>query len=217
MTVTYSKLTQLAGALTLLASCTTQPWPAAEKLSSEPGRPAWNMAVAQKAAETAASQQQNTAALAAWMRTAQEAALLIEDKTTCGDGTISRIKVTRIYQHALGQVLALLQRETRPGGTRQITGDQGRWQLDAPPLISFSPLPALREYSTLRIGLPLAATTSSRATAPGVSTAILYFDRPSTSSTKGRATLRLLPAMGQAAARLHPAGPEIPLREPARP
>lgn len=207
----------MGGVLMLLASCVTQPWPGAEKLNSEPGRPAWNIAVAQKAAETAASKQQSDAALAAWMRTAQEAALLIEDKITCGDGTISRIKVTRVYQHALGQVLALLQRETRPGGTRQITGDQGRWQLDVPALITFSSVPALREYSGLRVGIPLAVTHAGHSTTSGVSTAVLYFEKASTSTTKGRAILRLMQTSGQSATRLHPTGPEIPLRESARP
>ena len=171
------------------------------------------MRLAMESAQNAATAGRSEEALAGWLRTAQEAALLIEDETTCGDGSISRVKVTRVYQHALGQVLAVLQARSPSLSTIHVNGSQGGFHLTMPGRTTFTLTRPKHAYGSFRVGIPLLAKHAGEISHTELRTAVLHFEKPAGLRDEGRVDLRLMPAGGNQVTKLHPSGPEIPLRE----
>lgn len=216
--------------LLLMISCKTARYPAPVVVKAKPSQPHYGMVHAMESARAAENASSLDISLSAWLRTALEAALLIEDRTTCGDGSISRVKVTRVYQHAVGRVVEHLQEKQAAGPSWKlwtavpdlVSGPEGTWNLQVEAglethissIKNVWPATAPMRASAFHVGVPvhvdfiINGRTGSKAL-----TALIEFPANSLARSRRRARISFRDSsLGSSLVRLHPAGPQIPLR-----
>lgn len=207
----YSLIYRFIGccALLWLPSCSiTSGWPPPAKLGPAGDTTAGRLSQAVEVAQAAETRGPDEA-LERWLALASQAAHLIEDRTSCGDGSLSRVKVTRTYQHALGRVLASSASPAIRSHLDVQVVQQGG--LVRASLSSVKPAPTVREYGGLRVGVPVDVDFAVGTRVPGGRyVGVLLFPSPA-----GRPVLELRPTQADSTIRLVPGGPMVPLREAA--